>query len=347
MGAATLADQRSGSSSAVPTNSAGVLSVSVPASCNGGDFVFVTVTRTGGSTGAVGCTLNTSGGTAVAGVDYDAITNQAISLADGVTSAQWPLKTDVASQPVAIGLTLNLVISSPTGGATLGTASAPTTINQAAIAAGLTPWYKADALVLNNNDPVATWIDSSSGGNDATQGTAGKKPLYKTSVLNSKPVVRFDGVDDFLRTAAFGSPFAQPNTIFLVGKKNGTGTQAYFDGITSHRNAIFNFPDGTLDLFAGGGADTVAGTITNAVFMLLTAQFNGASSFGRTNGSANTVVNPGTNDLTLATLGADFNATPGNTLNGDIAEVLVYNAALTAPQITQVETYLNAKWAIF
>ena len=52
-------------------------------------------------------------------------------------------------------------------------------------------WLKADSLALSDGAAVSTWPDSSGLSNDATQATAGNKPIYKTSIVNGKPVVRF------------------------------------------------------------------------------------------------------------------------------------------------------------
>src|SRR5438034_112705 len=67
-------------------------------------------------------------------------------------------------------------------------------------------WLKADASVYNdagvtqsaNNDIVQQWNDQSGNGINAFQGTAGTKPAYKTNSINGKPVLSFDGVDDFM-----------------------------------------------------------------------------------------------------------------------------------------------------
>ena len=65
-------------------------------------------------------------------------------------------------------------------------------------------WLRADAITgLNDTDPVATWPDSSGNSNDATQGTAADRPLYRTNIVNGLPIVRFDGANDFLE-----SPYA-------------------------------------------------------------------------------------------------------------------------------------------
>src|SRR5262245_49637476 len=61
---------------------------------------------------------------------------------------------------------------------------------------------KADAIVgINDGDAVATWEDSSSVNNDATQGTAANRPVYKVNIINGKPVVRFDATNDGMVTA--------------------------------------------------------------------------------------------------------------------------------------------------
>lgn len=56
--------------------------------------------------------------------------------------------------------------------------------------AGLQLWLDASAITgLSDTDPIATWIDSSGNGYDATQATSGLRPLYNTNILNGLPVV--------------------------------------------------------------------------------------------------------------------------------------------------------------
>ena len=54
--------------------------------------------------------------------------------------------------------------------------------------AGLVLWLSASAIGgLADGDPVVTWPDSSGQGNDVTQATASKRPLYKTAIQNGRP----------------------------------------------------------------------------------------------------------------------------------------------------------------
>ena len=86
---------------------------------NGGSAT-ITVTRTGGSAGAVGVTVATSNGTATAPADYTAV-SQTVSFAAGDTTNKTvsvPITNNAVSEPSE---TVNLNLSAPTGGATLGT----------------------------------------------------------------------------------------------------------------------------------------------------------------------------------------------------------------------------------
>ena len=85
---------------------------------NGGTAT-ITVTRTGGSAGAVGVSFATSNGTATAPSDYTAV-SQTVSFGNGDTANKTvsiPIVNDTSVEP---NETVNLALTSPTGGATLG-----------------------------------------------------------------------------------------------------------------------------------------------------------------------------------------------------------------------------------
>lgn len=101
---------------------AGVLSfesatASVP---EDGGLIPLTITRTGGSDGSVAVTVNTGGGTAVAGKHYTGLSNQVVNFAEGQTSTT--LNIAIIDNPnFANNRTFDVTLSNPTGGAILGT----------------------------------------------------------------------------------------------------------------------------------------------------------------------------------------------------------------------------------
>ncbi len=88
----------------------------------------ITVTRMGGSDGAVSATVDTADGSAVAGDDYTAIVGGAVQFADGDStskSIQVTLADDKVREPVE---TFTVTISEPTGDAELGNVTGTVTI---------------------------------------------------------------------------------------------------------------------------------------------------------------------------------------------------------------------------
>jgi CSLREA domain-containing protein len=85
----------------------------------------ILITRTGGSGGQVSVKFNTSNGTATA-ADYTAVTDFTVTFADGDTADKTvpvPLTDDSQQEP---NETVNLALTNPTGGATLGSPNATT-----------------------------------------------------------------------------------------------------------------------------------------------------------------------------------------------------------------------------
>ena len=78
---------------------------------------------------------------------------------------------------------------------------------------GLQLWLDADDIstlyqdsgkttaVTSDDDPVGAWADKSGNGYDLLQTANDERPLYKTSIQNSLPVLRFDGTDDNLENS--------------------------------------------------------------------------------------------------------------------------------------------------
>src|SRR3990167_2153597 len=94
---------------------------------------------------------------------------------------------------------------------------------------------------LNDGDSVTTWNDLSGNGNHATQATASQKPIYKVNIINGKPVVRLDSVDDNLIVTNGAALFRnKPGaTVFAVVLFNAlTATRRYFQAETNAPGSV-------------------------------------------------------------------------------------------------------------
>ena len=191
-------------------------------------------------------------------------------------------------------------------------------------------------------DALATWADQSGSGNDVVQATSANRPAYQPGVLNSLPVVRCAGAQ-YLANASFAGS-SQSQTICIVYKPTARCVQQYLTAqgsfFTSQNTGQPSFYDTTTRL---AGAGTIG---ISREFQLLTVVSSASSLVFRQNG-ANSATMTASASATLT--GLTLFHLPGYTaydLTGDIAEVLIYSAAVTGANLTGVENYLLAKYAI-
>jgi hypothetical protein len=196
--------------------------------------------------------------------------------------------------------------------------------------AGLKVWLKADAIVgLADTDPVSTWSDSSGQGNDGTASLT-VRPLYRTGIVNGKPVVRFDGVNDVLNLPNSFSAFTA-GTAFVVVKivtdpptaEIRTGLWRFGAGITSHH---YPYTDGTIYDAFGSTVRKTTGNPTPAL-----TNWHVYEVVSKTNEWTSRI--NGTQHFTTATNTVGWTTTPQlggqSSVNlycqGDIAEFLLYD----------------------
>lgn len=236
---------------------------------------------------------------------------------------------------------------------------------EATTSGGVLPgaWLKADALVLNDGDAVATWADSSGNSRDATEAT--NRPTYKTGIVNSKPVVRFDGTNDklalanslgLLRNLAGATIFVvhRPDAAALTG-----GLPIFFVNSNSSTKSLMQLWVDSDSLGAVGrrlaanSAQTVDGGVATPVFVNHGATVDWANSdlYVYVNGvevGISTSFQTAGSSEDVAHTSAPLLGNANSTLwyKGDIAEVLVYRSALATADRQQVEGYLAAKYAL-
>lgn len=217
-------------------------------------------------------------------------------------------------------------------------------------------WFDASTLLLSDNTPVDTWVDQSGNGYNATA-TLTARPLLKTSVLNGKNVVRFDGINDFMTC---GNAYAWGTSMsFVVVFKFITTTTAFqqiisksdggFGGLELRQNVtndVIQWTNSTFSLTSGAGNFTSFGihVVTFLNQSPWTGQIfkNGATNLGSNNWSA-----PGaSNSSQSILLGARVVASPALFANMDLAEIIVYDRVITTQERDSIENYLGLKYGI-
>jgi len=121
-------------------------------------------------------------------------------------------------------------------------------------------FLRSDTLAGSDGSSVTTWPDSSGNGYDATQATAGSKPVLRRTGANistsGKPLVEFDGNDDWLANATL--PGAG-----VLSTANGATFYFYFNQISLTNSSAFDLQQ-LFDCGAGASIlELVADTSTD------------------------------------------------------------------------------------
>lgn len=218
--------------------------------------------------------------------------------------------------------------------------------------AGLKQWLDASQIAgLNDGDAVATWSDLSGNAYNATQGTASRRPLYKTNIKNGRPCVLSDGVDDALYSAVVCS---QPFTFYAVAKQINTPPGADVGFLTDGdsggtRRNVMTFGDAgpnqtKLSIFNGAGPLFSTSALTTVWCVIAWVQ-NGASTKVYVNGVEEISGNSGTDAINGMTLMNRY--TLDYALDGYVGEVALYEGAHGTTDRQTMEQYLNGRWAVY
>jgi hypothetical protein len=242
---------------------------------------------------------------------------------------------------------------------------------------GLKLWLRADAGSYQdasttpsvNNTLVHTWLDQSGNGNHFNQIDTGKQPVYKTNILCSKPVIRFDiSRRTFLQSNML---LGGLKTVFIVfvmpPMTNAARTLLSLKGPTDAFTEIVatDFPGyrplttvSDLPSTPGGGfyqPSVGINTAFSAQGNLVCMKFNGGAYSDPTSYEINmdNMINTvsgggllGRYNADITTIGARAPFQNINFLTGDIAEIIVYDRLLSAAETSSVSAYLIVKYGI-
>jgi Calx-beta domain len=261
---------------------------------NGTPIAAVTVTRTGGSTGAVSATVNLSNGTALAPGDY---TNAPIlvNFANGDTAAKTVTIPIVNDTLVEGNETVNLSLGSPTGGATIGAQNAATlTIVDNDIPGTLQ--FSAPTFSVNEDGtPIAavtvTRTGGSAGAVSATVNLTDGSAIAPGDYNNSAIAVNFASGDSAPKTVTIpivNDTLVEGNETVNLSLGSPTGGATIGTQSTATLNIVDNDIPGTLQFSAPTFSVNEDGTPIAAVTVTRTGGSAGAVSatVNLTDGSA-------------------------------------------------------------
>ena len=236
-----------------------------------------------------------------------------------------------------------------------------TTQNSVAVTAsvpaqGLRLWLKGDAGVNAANGKIASWADQSGNGILAAQSNASLQPAFAQSGQSN--VVRFDGVRTSLNFplaingwTGMTILMVAANSVDVTGGSSpkaaifwdetawwGTTYLSPYQSNVSFRfgtTQTYNWPDYKRPASVGTGLNLTTALhsgITDYLYLNGTLAYSEGGKYAAIQGTVNS-----------GALGQGY----GNTFfGGDIAEVLVYNRALSDVERQGVETYLMSKYSL-
>lgn len=209
-------------------------------------------------------------------------------------------------------------------------------------------WLKADAGVTKDgSNYVSSWADQSGNNNHAVQATGSAQPLWVDGVLNNNPVVRFDGINDYLHSAIrLGT--TSNITIIVVYKLIHTRNHIWINKLTpldATSITMYDWDNGSRIYDGAGG---IMYNFDAEGYYVFTSLLNGANSRSYNNGvqNLNTPTTMGARDFNDIYIGACAqNAWVA--YNGDVSEFIIYDNAISDTDRQLVETYLNTKYALW
>jgi len=301
------------------------------------------VADSAGTGAATGVGASTAASAAAATGTGDAV-GVGISTAASAGSA---LGTGTAS---GVGAKVLGGIGIATGG---GAAVQPNTVP------GLRLWLRGDSITEGDGASIATWLDDS--GNGFSMSGGATPPTAETNEANGHKVARFNGTDDFMNGTAISNILANnAGTIFVVARAAAvTSNNAnVYNNVTVWADSgtligchlksaptvhAYNW-DGDEDSPAGG-KPIVVGTWFIHTWMHDSGTLYGGKDDART-AAMGSVASGNTTSLTGTFRLGTNNAAAGRWFNGDIAELVCFNVALSQEARVGIAAYLAATYAI-
>lgn len=203
---------------------------------------------------------------------------------------------------------------------------------------------------------VARWEDKSGNGRHATQGTSSSRPLRKTAIIGNLDVLRFDGSDDYLNLLTDFRWWPQGTFFVVLGNASNSnfwyGTDRADEDpqirLSNSTSSGFWYYASSYKLQDDAGHYDAIGTGSVRTILLNGTAYKSFSNGTLKNSSTLTAAVSANNPTASHTLGAFIapNSNNSSYASVDIAEIIIYDSALSDANREAVENYLLAKWAI-
>ena len=207
---------------------------------------------------------------------------------------------------------------------------------------------------------VGTWYNVAAGATGSVKATnSSTRPVYGSATMGGKPVISFDGSDDALYTTSTYANTGNRLTAFVVMRNTAITTNyarsVSFVGATSG-NDYDNVGNWCLDSGSNGtslyvernGGHAQGSLPAVNVAYIAEVVFDGTNCTTYVNGTmlGTPFASTGNFNLSKVAVGAGWSAGAAQSwcLTGDIAEVVVFNSALSTADRQTMEAYLTSKW---
>ncbi|MGE5498603.1 MAG: hypothetical protein ACM3Q2_11050 [Syntrophothermus sp.] len=193
---------------------------------------------------------------------------------------------------------------------------------------------------INANNKVLKLYDVF--GKDLVQSDTSKAPTLVW--VNGKPVIRFDGVNDYLKSASM--TLNQPTVVYIGIKQLSWATpRAIFDGYTGD---VMSLVTGSVSPRLKIASGNVLGENSNLPLNkmgLVKCVFNGVNSALQIDNTAALTGNAGTSNGGGLTLGAWGGI--GYYTNIELSEIRILLSLPTTQQDTNIKNSMNQTWGIY
>lgn len=216
-------------------------------------------------------------------------------------------------------------------------------------------WLKSGEISsLVDGDDITTWSDVSGNSNDVSQPTTALTPVYKTSILNGFPVVRFEKSNGRLRKTSF-TDFPTSAITAIYVNKNAESSE----GVLSYASSA---SDNNFLLFSSNNLQMYRNSPVTSGLSFNDDTWHIANASWQNSGGNMEIWKDGSRDFT-GTIASGADITAGGSFAiageqdavdgsyaasqahfGDFAEVMIFNTYLNQAQQIIVSNYLAAKY---